>query len=289
MIALLVLESVVLVAVVVLLVGLLRTHAEVLRRLHDLGAGLDPAASTPTPAPLASPPVAEQHADVASRVAPGVAAPNPGPPLPVDVARLDLAGRSPRGSSVAVNVSEPGRLTLVAFLTTGCTTCAGFWQALRAGERLELPDGRRPRVVVVTRGAEYESPAAVATLAGPELTVVMSSDAWTTYRVPASPYFALVDGAAGVVGEGASLGWDQLARLLGRAVLDRRDARTGPGGAGGPTSERDNATRIDAELRRAGIEPGDPRLYDWSDAATKTVSETGAVAPRAGDARPQPR
>ena len=40
MIVLVVLEGVVLALLAVLVVGLLRTHAEILRRLHDLGAGV---------------------------------------------------------------------------------------------------------------------------------------------------------------------------------------------------------------------------------------------------------
>ena len=40
MTVLVVLESVVLALLVALVIGLLRTHAEVLRRLHELGAGI---------------------------------------------------------------------------------------------------------------------------------------------------------------------------------------------------------------------------------------------------------
>ena len=40
MTVLLVLESVVLALLIALVIGLLRTHAEVLRRLHELGAGI---------------------------------------------------------------------------------------------------------------------------------------------------------------------------------------------------------------------------------------------------------
>jgi hypothetical protein len=40
--AVLIIESVVLVLLTLLVAGLLRSHAEILRRLHALGAGLDP-------------------------------------------------------------------------------------------------------------------------------------------------------------------------------------------------------------------------------------------------------
>ena len=42
MTALVVVETVVLVLLVVVVTGLLRSHGEILRRLHALGAGLDP-------------------------------------------------------------------------------------------------------------------------------------------------------------------------------------------------------------------------------------------------------
>ena len=64
MTVLVVLESVVLALLVALVIGLLRTHAEVLRRLHELGAGIYDTAPARTP-----------EADLAGRVADGVAAP----------------------------------------------------------------------------------------------------------------------------------------------------------------------------------------------------------------------
>ena len=48
--------AVVLGLVVVLVAGLLRSHAEILRALHDLGVDLDPAAA-PTSAPIRSIPL----------------------------------------------------------------------------------------------------------------------------------------------------------------------------------------------------------------------------------------
>lgn len=279
MTALVILQGVVLVAVVALLIGLLRTHADVLRRLHEIGAGLydDPAGASAAP-PASVPPASslpatdEVTADLQRRVAPGVTA--PASVGAVGGSGRDLAGVSPRGSAIAVPVGGAGRLTLLMFLSSGCGTCADFWRALREGERVELPDGRRPRVVVVTKGPEHEHPAAVQTLASDAVTTVMSSDAWPAYSVPASPYFVLVDGDHGIVGEGSAMAFAQLAGLLGRATSDRGFANPAA-----PVPERDNEERIDAELRAAGIVPGDPRLYDWSGPAHPDLVTGAAAAP----------
>src|SRR5689334_17894645 len=67
MTVLVVLESIVLALLIALVIGLLRTHAEVLRRLHELGAGIYDTNGNRTTA-----------ADLAGRVADGVAAPRTG-------------------------------------------------------------------------------------------------------------------------------------------------------------------------------------------------------------------
>jgi hypothetical protein len=152
--------------------------------------------------------------------------------------------------------------TLLAFLSTGCSTCHDFWQAFATDAVDDVP-GEGTRIVVVTRGPEEESPATVAEMASNRVITVMSSSAWDDYDVPVSPYFLLVDGAHGVVGEGASATWAQVVDLLrkaaadagmavdGRARLSRRDLLTG----------RDRELRADRELAAAGIEPGAPELY----------------------------
>ena len=67
--------------------------------------------------------------------------------------------------------------------------------------------------------------------------------------VPGSPYFVLVDGAAGrVEGEGTGTSWPQVRNLIVSASDDTRD------GAG-------REARIDRELLAHGIAPGDPVLY----------------------------
>ena len=240
MTVLVVLESVVVALLVALVVGLLRTHAEVLRRLHELGAGIYDADTSRT-----------TQADLAGRVADGVAAPRVETAARTEV--VDITGVTPRGSAVSVAVGGDDRLTLLAFLSTGCTTCGDFWQAWRDDEPLPLRGLGQPRVVIVTRGPENEHPHAVTTLAPATTTTVMSTAAWADYHVPASPYFVLVDGRAGVIGEGSAASFVQLRGVLERALSDRR----------GPIDLRDDPNRVDAELRAAGIVPGHQSLYEW--------------------------
>jgi len=234
----------------VLVVGLLRSHADVLRALHDLGVG---EAQLRGEAPIAA-----GRASAGIRTVPGV----PEPPEGSALGQLhDISGRLPDGGAARISLVGTEGTTLLAFLSSGCTTCQDFWRAFGTDEVSAVP-GADTRVVVVTRGPEEESPAAVAELAPSRVTTVMSTEAWDDYDVPVSPYFLLVDGRAGVVGEGASSSWAQVVDLLGKALADqgieaaapqltRRDLLMG----------RDREQRVDRELARAGIEPGSPDLY----------------------------
>ena len=224
-----------------LVVSLLRSHAAILRRLHDAGFGWEESDDeTPRPAPV----------PVSMRTREGVAAPGPGGAVPVDV-----VGTSPRGSSVSVSVSG-SRPTLLAVLTSGCSTCEGFWHAFAQG--VELPGDIR--LVIVTKGDEAEDPAAVAALAPRGVVTVRSSSAWVDYAVPASPYFVLVGGGR-VRGEGAALSWDQVSGLLERAVA----SAPAPGGARRRSGQRVQDT--DDELLAAGLLPGDPSLHPGGEQA----------------------
>jgi hypothetical protein len=171
-------------------------------------------------------------------------------------------------------------LTLLAFLSTGCTTCAGFWDAFHEGRPIVLDGGARPRIVVVTKGPENEQVNAVASRPPLGGTIVMSTDAWNDYRVPASPYFVLVDGLHGVVGEGSAASFAQLAGLLDRATAD-----LGVVAPSGRSGARGTEERIDLELLRAGITPGHESLYRWSD-PTEERGET--IELREDGARDEP-
>jgi hypothetical protein len=240
----------------VLVVGLLRSHADVLRALHDLGIGEDQLA-----VPARSQRSTPAGGDPGIRMVDGVAAPAQGSAL----GRLvDITGVSPDGGAVRIGLDGARGSTLLAFLSTGCSTCLDFWRAF-ASDEVDMVPGDGTRIVAVTRGLEEESPGAVAELASPRVTTVMSTQAWDDYDVPVAPYFLLVDGSRGVVGEGASASWAQVVDLLAKAVADAGVALHR--GARGDWSRRDllrgraRGERADRELAAAGIEPGSPELY----------------------------
>lgn len=240
----------------VLVVGLLRSHAEVLRALHELGVGEDQLHGA-----AAATPAARRAAAAGSlRTVAGV----PEPPETSALGRLvDIDGLDPYGGAVRIGLAGGRGATLLAFLTTGCGTCQRFWRAFGEDGLDRVPGGAR--IVVVTKGEEAESPAAVAELAPDHVTTVMSSEAWDAYGVPGSPYFVLVDGAHGVVGEGSATTWPRVVDLLAKAVADAGVDLDGRGrisrrallGGG----QRDREARADRELAAAGIEPGSPELY----------------------------
>jgi hypothetical protein len=176
-------ETIVLVLLVVLVAGLLRSHAEILRRLG-------PVAETDNSVDMIPPPLRR-----AGSVAPAI------------------AGTTLSGDAVAVSFDAGGR-TLLAFLSSGCATCDEFWAGLDAHP---LPSGAR--AVAVTKGPERESPSRLADVAPARTPVIMSSQAWRDYAVPGSPYFVLVDGD--VKGEGTASSWSALARMLADAGGDR--------------------------------------------------------------------
>ena len=229
--AILVVETVVVVLLTLLVAGLLRSHAEILRRLHALGAGLDPDAAAEGPGPTMSVPV-----DLRT------------PGSETFAAATDLDGAGLHDDAVHVSVVGARRRTLLAFLSSGCLTCQGFWEAFSDGRGVELELSADIRLVVVTKDGGEESISALRKLAPPHLPVVMSSAAWTDYRVPGSPYFVLVDGQDGRVrGEGTGANWDQVNNLLRQALDDSHgDGRE---------------VRIDRELLARGLAPGDPSLY----------------------------
>jgi hypothetical protein len=235
MTALVVVESVVLVLLVIVVTGLLRSHGEILRRLHALGAGLDPDV-------VEAPAVLRPRGD-RSRDGSGL-----GP-------AADVAGVGLRDDAVSIPVVGVRHRTLLAFLSSGCLTCRGFWDAFADPESLGLPAD--VRLVVVTKDAAEESVRTLRDLAAPDLAVVMSNAAWERYAVPGSPYFTLVDGpGARVVGEGTGATWAQVQSLLTHATGDEDDGPESSGGGAAATE-----ARIDLELIAQGIRPGDPRLY----------------------------
>jgi hypothetical protein len=235
MLAVVVAEGVAIALLAVLVVGLLRSHALILRALHELGAGLELEKGADGRPPAATSAPLNLQAGVVAAGRPSTAA-------------ADVVGRSVHDEEVSIPVTGPGRRTLVAFLSSGCSVCQTFWDELAAGP-VEVPGGAR--LVVVAKGPEEESTSRLRQLAGDRLEVVQSSGTWTDYAVPGSPYFVYVDDGR-VVGEGSSTSWAQVRDLMGQAVDDARVATHG-----GP----DDLALVDRELLGAGIHPGHPSLY----------------------------
>jgi hypothetical protein len=231
-------ETLLLVLLSLVVVGLLRSHAEILRRLGPPETG-------------------ERDADV---LAPGL----PDPPSREGLRRAPvISGMTLGGDGVQVG-SGGGQPMLLAFLTSGCLTCEGFWETFSQAEPPEIPGGAR--LVAVTKDASHESPSRLRDLAGDDLQVVMSSAAWRELDVPTSPYFLYVGGDGMILGEGAATSWPQVASLLRDAIGDAEEAaRLTVSRAGG--SER--ARRVDDELAAAGIQPGHPSLYPAEDRPTE--------------------
>lgn len=271
MTALVVVLAVVVALLTVLVVGLLRSHADILRALHQLGVDLDPDADGSTGG-VTSP--------VAFRTREGVPEPRT-----EQTGAFDVVGATPGGGSTRVGVVATPHTTLLAFLSSGCLTCREFWEAF-ADPALALP-GRDTRLVVVTKGRENESPSAVQALAPPDIVTVMSDDAWTDYAVPVSPYFLLVDGPTGaVIGEGAAASWTQVQSLLAQALADQGiESTTGRITPMSRASGHEREHRADQALLAAGIAPGDPSLYPDSPPHDEIdLSDTAdAERPRTGD------
>ena len=215
-------ETVLLVILVVLVAGLLRSHAEILRRLGPPGSPTTEPASPITAIPGA-------------------------PPRPSGAPAAPIAGSTPEADAVALDLAAPGGPTLLAFLSSGCSTCAAFWAGLHEAR---LPGG--VQAVVVTRGADRERPARLRELTPPGVPVVMSSQAWEDYAVPGSPYFVLVDGA--IRGEGVATTWQALSSLVGDAIAERDGGAAGSGGTA-------RALDVERSLAAAGIGPDHPSLY----------------------------
>lgn len=286
LLALVILDTVVVALLAVLVAGLLRSHADILRALHSLGAGVgdpaDPGAAADTPPVDAAP--------VPRRV---------GPPLPGERSSStahDLSGESPEGGAVVVAVRATRHFTLLAFLSSGCATCATFWEALTGPGATGLPDDVRP--VVVTKGPDLEIPAEVAARSRGRVAVVMSSRAWDDYEVPGSPFFVLVDGRRDRrIGEGVANRLDQVVDLVRRARVDA--------GAADPAAAPTDGTRgralasgldgrareslNDRELRAGGIHPGHPSLYPRSlDDIFAAAGPSSPARPDAAAGHPRP-
>jgi len=236
MVVLVACETLLLVLLTALVVGLLRSNAEILRRLgSEHTEPVDPALLDASRAP-------ERRAQPAA----------------------SIVGFSAVGDAVKILLAPGGPTTVVAFLSSGCSTCASFWDGFSTDRGQDLPPGMRR--VIVCKGAEAEQPALLDELAPPAVPVILSSQAWEDYQVPGTPYFVLVDGDSGrVAGEGTAASWMQLTSLVRDAGRDHGHL----GGAATAPAERvraaDRSVVVDEALERAGIVAGHPSLYPTRD------------------------
>ena len=130
---------------------------------------------------------------------------------------------------------------------------------------------------MVTKDPSEEHWPTLRQLRPPDVPVVMSSEAWEAYEVPASPYFVFVDGASGTIhGEGVGETWEQVVSLLRDALAESEGPPasrgtgelTRPPMVGSMPAARGGegrALRADVELAAAGIGPDHPSLYDAGD------------------------
>lgn len=256
MLAIVVAEGVAIALLGILVLGLLRSHALILKALHELGAGL------------------ELEKEAGTGVTTATTGGTPGP-VPVELetgvvpasrgtssTAHDIVGTDLDRQERTVTVTTPGSRTLLAFLSSGCSVCQTFWEEFRAG--VEVPGNGQLRIIA--KGPEEESVSTLRDLAG-GLEVLQSSAAWTDYDIPGSPYFLYVEGGV-ITGEGSATTWPQVRDLMAQGVSDAAEARaaagrSSPGALIGldDRGERDSLPRIDSELLAAGIRPGDPSLY----------------------------
>ncbi len=291
MIVLVAVETVVLVLMALLVAGLLRSHATILRRLEALdpdgavsGVGSEDTRSEDTRAPTQP------------RLADGL------PPARVHqdaAAGFDVVGTTLEGDAVKVGVGGESE-TLLAFLSSGCLTCDGFWRALRSGGARSLPAS--VRTVVVTKDSSRESLSRLLELAPRDVPVVMSSAAWEDYRVQGSPYFIHVGEDRRVAGEGTATTWEQVRSMLLDAAADqalarRREERDrqlrATTAVRAPRSVRDSSVdrlrRADAELAAAGILPDHPSLYGPSGPPAEAVAAASQRNAGGGQREPEKR
>jgi hypothetical protein len=232
LVATIVIAALLLVALVYI-AALLRSHADILRRLAALEEHSPGRAPAPAPA---QPPVGAGPVGGGGEV----------------VTAAPISGATLQGDSATLSFGPGSPVTLLAFLTSGCTSCAPLWEGLREARDLA---SLAQRVVVITHDSMRESPTRLQRLAPSGTEVIMASAAWADYAVPGSPHFVLTDGTGGILGRGSALSWSQLETMVADARADARRA----GDPARTTAER--AQRSEGALASAGIAPGHPSLY----------------------------
>jgi hypothetical protein len=240
-----VIDTALLVLALVYIVALLRSHADILRRLTVLE---DSAAEAPRGARSDG---AGAGVGVGAGDGAGVGV-GAGAGAGGGVVAPDIRGATVDGKPRVVPLGAGTEPTLLAFLTSGCGTCAQFWSDLRDAE---LVSALAARVVIVARDARRESPARLRELAPPGVELIVADEAWSDYAVPSSPHFVLCDGDGAIAGRGSAASWAQLMALVGQAQADAAEVLAGARTTGS------RAARAELALAQAGITAGHPSLY----------------------------
>ena len=240
MTALVIAEPVIVAVLCVLVAGLLRGYAAVLRRLHELDGGASAGAPPFRTVSAVPEPAVGQRIEGRDEWAES----------------HDISGTSLHGEIVSVRTVGVEHDTILAFLSSSCEGCAGFWHELGEPGSWTTPQGSR--LLVVTKGPDEESPSVLSQLCPDGVDLVMSSQAWADFNVPGSPYVVVADGRTGrVKGEGSGLSFSQVSGLIRQSVEDSRH----PALAHKPDADRRRERDIDRILLSAGIGPQDPSLY----------------------------
>jgi hypothetical protein len=215
-------EALVLAVVVLFVVALLRSHAEILRRLDAVEN---------------RPREASASAESMSGASPVVG---------------DVVGQTLAGDAVKLALGAGAPRTLLAFLSSGCGSCGPLWSALREGARVPLGT----RLVVVTKGPERESATRLSELAPAAHELIMSTATWDDFSVPATPHFVLVDGDSGrIAGRGTGMSWEQIVTLVDQATGDSSQSASRAHGSSA------RASRAADTLAAVGITADHPSLY----------------------------
>ncbi len=255
MMVLIVVETVVLVVLSVLVVGLLRSYATVLDRLHRLDGGEQVGVAVGTARPeFRTVDGVQPPADV-SRSSGGAAGTDRQQFLPAH----DVSGEGLSGEIVSVRTLGVEHDTVIVFLSSGCSGCTTFWEQL--ADRNSFRATGNTRVLVVTKSPQDESVGLLRELRPAGVDLIMSSQAWADYAVPGSPYVIVVDGRSGrVKGEGSGTSLTQVSGLMRQAFGDGASAPV-LRSVMKPRADTEREVDVDRVLLAAGIGPGHPSLY----------------------------
>jgi hypothetical protein len=186
-------ETLFLILVGGLVIGLLRSHGEVLSRLRELGELRE----------------MDRVSDSSRR----------------DVRELSkvptITGETVAGTSTTVHFDDPAASTVLAFLSSGCSLCPRFWQG--SPERDEVVNGGI-RLVFIAKGREEESIPKLKRLVPKDIPTIMSSKAWQDLDVPSYPYFVFVKGAVALA-EGSAVSWSQVLSMVEDATYANHSAQ----------------------------------------------------------------